>query len=528
MGKKLRKPHHHQARSAAPSQRVRQDAYDFTRELNEAGGRKRRESRIETVEEEAILRADQRARGVNLSRDMLRNNSQFRGMSTQMRVNVVGEYGKLRFQSIDPWFAQAQRWFNGVWARHADFTDGSSFRECLQLAVSVLKTEGDFVCVFDDGQLSGGAGTGRLRFFEADQICDLDEAGFAPFAARGWTQRGGVLYNELGRIVGVVVTGLRGRSAVSADESFALTMDPDSADEPGWVLVRRKFRFAQGRGSAEALSSIQTVVDTHEMLGLELQTAKVAASRYALITEPEPEDDGLPGGFVDEDDDKPAGDGATSGDAADGTANGGDEEDDEPPPAEAAERYTGGNIDYRPAGTTIQFDPTSRPNSNLPGFLDYTTDVSGAAFGLAHCYARGRADTSYTAFRGDMAMTWMCFRDSQQFIEDAFSDWVARRVIGWAVATGRLDEPPKEWETLIAWQYPTMPAVDEGKEQGAIAQKFKNGLTTFRDQLGPAWRETLDQLAEELAYAKSKGIPLAAFETAAGAAAADNPKPNEE
>ena len=64
-----------------------------------------------------------------------------------------------------------------------------------------------------------------------------------------------------------------------------------------------------------------------------------------------------------------------------------------------------------------------------------------------------------------------------------------------------------------------MPSVDEQKEQSALAQKLKNGQTTFRKLLGPAWREQLEQFSEEIAYARKLNLPLSIFETVAGAKA---------
>ena len=118
-------------------------------------------------------------------------------------------------------------------------------------------------------------------------------------------------------------------------------------------------------------------------------------------------------------------------------------------------------------------------------------------------------------------MTWMTFKDFQQFLEDGFSDWAAVKVIAWAISTGELPPPPAgdDWAASIAWQYPTMPSVDEQKEQSALAQKLKNGQTTFRKLLGPAWREQLEQFSEEIAYARKLNLPLSIFETVAGAKA---------
>ena len=481
--------------------------YDFTRETNVAGGRKRRPARVETREEDEILRPRHRLGAANLTRDIVRNSPQARGMAKTMRINVVGSYGKLRFNQTGGWYAAAQRWFNSVWARRADYLDGASFREILQLVVYAVSHEGDFVAIFDDGILSGRrGGTGKLAFFESDQICNLSVRDFAPYQERGYSQCAGVIRDRYGRECGVICSRHRGQVETARAEALVLTRDPDApfASVP-WVHVRRKFRLRQGRGIGDAVTALQTVLDSYEMLGYEMQTAKMAASRYATVyeAEPAPAD---PKGFAELETEAEIA-------AAEDTPIAEETEEDA---ADALELYTGANVDYLNAGDRVEFDPTNRPNSQLEPFLDYTTDVAGQSHGLAHAYARMRADTSYTAFRGDMVMTWMCFADFQQFLEDSFSDWAAVQAIHYGVRGGAIDPAPEGWEEYIAWQYPTMPAVDEAKEQKALAQKQKNGLVLFREQIGPHWREHFRDLAEEITLARELGLPLSMFETKSG------------
>ncbi len=499
---------------------VRQQYDVVSAQRNPAGGRKRRQGRIETKDEDGIFQPRHRLIGANLVRDTLRNAPQARGMAKTLRVNVVGNFGKLRFQTSGEWYRSAQDWFNGKWGRTADFLDNSSWRECLQLVVYAISHEGDFVCIFDDGILSGiPGGTGKLAFFEGDQICNLTDRDFKPFSARGYTQSAGIIRDRLGREVGVICTRNRGQVETPMKEALILTRNPDApfASVP-WVFVRRKFRLRQGRGTGDALTSLQTVIDSYEMLGYEMQTAKAAASRYATVFESDSAA-GEPEGFAELE-----GVPGEEGTAPTAKTDADPLPEELEPSAQALERYTGGNVDYLGHDDKIEFDPANRPNSQLEPFLDYTTDVAGSAHGLAHAYARNRADTSYTAFRGDMVMTWMCFTDFQQFIEDGFSDWAAVNAIRWALRRNMIPGPaPEGWEGKIAWQYPRMPAVDEAKEQRAKREKFKNGLTRFREEIGPNWREHMDDLAEEIAYAREKNLPLSIFETASGGAATTNP-----
>lgn len=477
--------------------------------LTRGGGPKRPFGRVETLGEEGILPPHKRQRVISLARDMLRNSPQARGMAKTLRVNVIGDRGKLRFYEYGKWYKDARAVFKR-WARHADFRDHSTFRECLQLAVVTIAFEGDFVVIFDDGCLTGGMGTGRLAFFSSDQICDLDAAGFAPFRDRGFTQEGGVICDRFGRKCGVVVSRHHGRTQTPREDAFVLLMDPNDPDAASWRHVTRKFRLVQKRGVADAVTTQETVLDSSMMLDYELQTAKAAAANYMLLVDPpdapKPAAPSLEDLGLDED-------GNASG-------TGGEEERTVLDPDDFAGGidFAAGRLDTAPNGTTAIFPPGNRPNVNLPAFIDWTNDLAGLAHGLTHSWSRGRAEGSYTAFRGDLVMAQGTFTDLQQFIEDAFSDAVAGWVIEHAIRLGRLDPAPENWRDAIAWQYPELPEVDEGKAESAFTAGYRNGGRTLLDRVGPDWPDIIEQQGRERKKAEQEGVgDLAIFQGTPGA-----------
>jgi len=516
--------------------------YDFSENRNAAGGALRRHHAPETRGEESVLTPAVRHLGIAAVRDALRNDAATRGLSRTLRVNVVGDLGKLSFRARDEWMTAAADYFK-EWGREADFRDGTTWRECLQLVVSTLAMEGDFVAIFDDGILSGGNGTGKIAFVDGDKICDLadfdewkKETSTAQQNRSGWTQTSGVIHNELGRKVGVVVSKKRGQSSTTRDEAFVLLCDPDDRESAPWRHVLRKFRFAQCRGSADSFCSVGLAQDGREMLTAELQSAKFGATRYATaiadtlqaqdrrsLPNPDAFDRslGLPPGGSDQ--------AAASSDAAPaeppqniGDTDGDDEDAAPLPRLPAFSKILAGKaaagFDVVEGVKQIVFDPTQRPNTKLVEFLDSVGDLIGRAHGLSHSYVRCRADGSYTAFRGDMAMTWATFRDNQQFLEDNFSDWLARKVLGWAVARGKLGKPPARWDKQIAWVYPRMPAVDAEKEERAFCLAYKNGTTTLARELGPAWLDMMEEQKAEREAAEERDLSyLAIFESTPGA-----------
>lgn len=510
--------------------------YDFAEPFNAAGGRKRRPPRIEYHGEEGATQLSPRRRleGVDLARNMERNDSATHGLVRQLRVNVVGDAGKLIFSDSGDWYSAASAYFKR-WSRHADFVDGSSWRECLQLAVYALAMEGDFVVMFDDGQLTRRKdedgrpvfGSGRLLFFEADQICNLTEKDFAAWKGEGprrrWTQASGVLLDGYGRRAGVVISKHRGQTETELRDAFVLTCDPADPDAANWRFVGRKFRLRQLRGTADAIPALCTTQDAAEMQSYELQTAKRAASHYAFIRlkspEVAPEDVAAlpcPAALAEN-----AGTDATdegNADAAQAAASGEEVETDETP---NLARITGGQLDASDQVEGIDWDPAARPSGAVTDFLEFSTRLAGRAHGLNSSYALGRADGSYSAARMDLVMSWVVLRDNQQFLEDALADWVALRVISRAVARGELNQPPDEdWAARIHWTWPTMPSIDEQKEQSALTLRVKNGVATPQSLLGPAWREIVDQRAEFDAYCREKGVTLAFQEVTPGAVSA--------
>lgn len=490
--------------------------YDFASGLrNVAGGRNRRPASVETTPEEGVLTQWKRLQGLSLARDLLRNDPLSHGIAKALRAYIVGDGGHLRFNAQGPWYDAAQKWFNSKWSRHARFEDHSTWRETLQLAVVELAFAGDFVAVFDSGLLSGGKGSGRVALFETDRIAPLTDEDFKAFLKThpGWTQANGVLLDELGRKAGVIVAKERGVNETKAADAFVLTLDPNDPDAASWLHVTRSFRLSQLRGVPDSFATLQTAIDSKEMLLLELLTAKVGASRYASIIEGPESPVGVPEGFEDEGEDGDPGEGTSTGDE-----DGDGEEDDPDLRAEGLERFTGGNLDYLPAGYQIQFDPAQRPNTALEPFLNFTNDLAGVAHGLSHTIARGRADGSYSAFKGDLSLFNLTVKDLTQFLESAFSDRIAEKAIRWGMARGDVPkDAPEGWEDLIAWTYADKACADEEKEQRALAQKFKNGLTTYRQELGPSWREHLQELADEASFARSLGLPLGMLETVSGA-----------
>jgi capsid protein len=465
---------------------------------------KRRQPVNEYKNEDGILPMFLRQKAVNIGRDLERNYSPAKGILHQFKVNVVGSLGKLQVNLPNEGGKEATGWFNGVWAKDCDYRDDIHFSNVLQNVVSSVMREGDILSVVDDDLIDD---SGKLIHWEADQIMPVAE-NLIPERFKGATQENGILRGKFGKVLAYVCTGKRGSSVID-DIKDATFWPRDQAR-----LVKNPWRLNQGRGIPSILTSATNFTDLYEILSKELQSAKVAAGQYASVKRsnavtnwdaPASNPEYLP-----ENTGKTATEVAAEG--ANSTTN----------PAAVnynrLESYTGGYIDYLDAGDEVDIADITRPNVHLMEFCEAVLGHAGASVGLARAYTILRADSSYTAFRGDMILSWVTFYAMQKWLERTYADWVARKVLTWAQRKERIKPLPAGWEQSLSWTWPTMPHVDEAREEAAIQNALKNATMDYSELLGPDWQNKLTAYSKQLDVARDLNLPLSVFETVSGGA----------
>jgi len=463
--------------------------------------RQRREAYIERGGENKQLTTADRNRIINLHRDMLRNSPESVTQDQQVRVNVVGTVGgKLHanFTGAPDVAKAVMRYFNKRWALHAEFTYGVHFNELLKAVLTAVATNGNLILVFDDGILTGGKGSGRIRGFEGDEIANVPQDEFERRFPKSYTQSEGFVYNESGVFCGAFVsTSQRGRKCFDPSLGFiTLRFDPyDSDTVPNWIAIGDMRRFNQGRSVPAATSALTTLIDLHEARGSETQAAKLNAQMVGQILS------------TDENDVGSAGSGAFD---APGGGN-----DSQQPTGEEVRTYTlknlktvGAKLDEAPPGKKIELFDTKRPNSNFPAFAEYLQGVQGGTRGLARVYATLKVQNSYTGYRGEQKITEQSFKELQKRLEREVCDWTARLVIDRAVKLGLVAATlPDFWWESIAWTWPRMPEVSEKEYQQGIQQALKNGTTSLHRLLAPGEYEALrEERRQEAADAREDGI----------------------
>lgn len=446
----------------------------------------RREAVVETRGEDWQLTAPKRLRLTNLLRDMLRNSPAFLMQNRQMCVNVVGsEGGKMHAAFPEGYEASAREvmhYFNRVWAPKAEFTFRKGFNWLLKAALTAKDVCGNVVLVFDDGILSGGDGTGRIRAFEGDEIADVPNV--AKYFPAGFTQSQGFVYNRLGMFCGAFVSSSQRGRTVFADNGGVLKLSADPfADDltPNWITLGSMMRFNQGRAVSPLASALISLIDLHETVSSEALAAKFNAQLVAQIihTADDVEPDESAAGF-------------------DGEQSAAETEEVRTVEKTEALKSIGLRAQDMPFGRKLELIDTKRPNDKLDVYVDFVLGLVGGSRGLARVYSTLKAQTSYTAYRGEQIMTWKSFRDMQKELERDVCDWAARCAIRRAVRLGLIGSRlPDGWEHMIAWTWPKMAEVSEKDAEAARQLKMQNGVTSLTRELGPGEFEAI--MAERIA-----------------------------
>ena len=443
----------------------------------------RRAAVVETNGEDKQLTPVQRNKLVNLGRDMMRNAPERVAQDQQLRVNTVGCEGGKLYASFPKGYGAAadevMHYFNKVWSPRAEFTFRQNFNWILKTALTAQDVGGNVVLVFDDGILTGGNGTGRVRGFEADEIAEIPQTEFEKRFPKSWTQSRGFVYNESGMFCGLFVsTSQRGKAVFDPSAGFmTLRLDPfDDETTPNFILLGDMRRFNQGRAVSPLVSALTALVDLHETVASEAQAAKLNAQMVGQILESEtaePEEGAA--GF----DDREV-EGATE--ALPDTVKFNTKE----------LKAIGCHFDKLPPGLKIELLDSKRPNLNIIAYVEHVTGVIGATRGLARVYSTLKAQTSYTAFRGEQAMSEQSFREARKDLERIVCDPIARLVIARAARLGLIKaELPEHWEEMLAWTWPKMIEVNEKDAQSALKMKLENGITSLTRELGPGEMERI-------------------------------------
>jgi len=461
---------------------------------------------VETGPEESIFRPMGRLFLINQARELVRNSSYCRHLIRTMRNLVIGAHGgRLVMTTGDAAFdSDVSDYFNSDWARDCDSRRKMHFNHFLKLALSGGMRDGDRLTAFDDFFLN----TGKLWSWESDKICNLDPGDFKARFPSSWKQIDGAVIDQYGRVQGWIVTAKPGRTAVPISEA---TFIPSTV---GLYLGAPDEEEREDQYRAVSMFSpiVREIWCIYQMRGRELEAAKAAGSTGAIVKSAENWKDAL-GEASTVDESSPDEDLL-------------EESDNNPEtPARPKRRYR--NLEdfatfteYLEPDDSIEFPDTKRPNLNVSAFYENIGIQAGTSFGLYSCFSTGKVSTSWTAFRGEIVLSWLNVASVQKHLERTQCDPIGAKVIGRALETPgvlKTNAAPANWQRKMKWLWPDPPEANPVDEANAKITKLKGGLLDFSEILGPNWREKIKKLGEQFEAMREENLPLSYFETKAGA-----------
>ena len=471
------------------------------------GELQRERGMVEFNGEDEILNAYARGKMLDLARNATRNSSTFSGILKQFDLNAIGTKGGkaiFDFENANQIKAQFSRW-----TRDADFFDGLSFNTILKLILKTYILGGDMVLVFDDGLIED---SGKLLIYEPDEIGSTTPEALVSHYGKNAKQSLGRVYNPNGRFIGAIVSrSQRGAIEFDPKQSYFLHRDPDaSMFDSFWMMPRNVFRIAQGRGVTPLSTSLSTILDLEDLCGYELAAAKKNSQTLAQVlqdADPSNESAILPSTFDDDADFE----NMTDEQIEQATK----EEVDTQVQTMALDRVTAAGCIYQvmPENYKMELLDTKHPNQNMPAFINWLATKSAAPFGLSEQFATFMPKGA--DFRANQLFSERAFEEAQKFLEQ-ICDWTLYRWAVWANKKGLIAKTPDTFIDDVAWSWPKMDELDELQHQNAVEKKIKNMVGSYKEELGPDWKEKLLTIKDEIDWFKKNGLAHPSFEMKSG------------
>ena len=179
------------------------------------------------------------------------------------------------------------------------------------------------------------------------------------------------------------------------------------------------------------------------------------------------------------------------------------------------DRVTSAGVIYQvmPENYRMELLDTKHPNATMPEFINWLATKSAAPFGLSQHFATFMPNGS--DFRANQLFSERAFEEAQKFLEQ-ICDWTLYRWSIWANKRGIIDRQPDTFIAEVAWSWPHMEELDENAHQDAVEKKLRNMTSSYKQELGPDWKETLTTIKDEIDWCKKNNLPHPAYNMISG------------
>jgi len=417
---------------------------------------------------ESLSNQRDRIKLMSEARNLVQNYSFFKSILNKESMYVCGQV-KYQAGTGDPYTDSIYEQYWNNWTKTCDITGRHSFRQLVQLAHMSMRRDGDFafLLVNRDGKL-------KLQSIEADRIGHPHEA-----SKPKENYISGVKIDDYGAPVSYKVfkRSIHGQYTNGTDipaNVFVHYFDPLRAD--------------QYRGVTAFETAIPHARDLYELLKMEKQAVKWAASHAGVITKADQGPDKWASKVTKDTEGK------------------------------KLERIDPGKIiRLQPGESVTPFQTMNRPSPTFNGFVSTLVREMANGLNLPYAFVWDMTQFGGVTARLEVEQARRAFDKHQQNLTERVLDPIKNAVLRRAIAMGELPMAPNRPNSykLGRWQFGSYITADLGNEVSANISLIQNGLKTHQacyGELGLDFEEEATKIAKEVQFlnnlAQEMGVPI--------------------
>jgi lambda family phage portal protein len=410
------------------------------------------------------------------ARDLERNSDMANEVILAFKRNVIGKGFTLQARTDNDKLDDQieQLWKEWCKRHNCDVTGQQSFNQILRMAVERKKVDGGIL--FIKRYTKGGVLPFKLQMIEVDE---LSTSSTIP-KRQGDHVVGGVEYNDYGAPVGYWIEQY-------AIDGWQLT-EPQFYPAKDVIFYYSKKRPSQLREISDFSPTINRIRDTNEFITAVSVKERIAACLSVFIRKTVPST-----GF------------GRAGQAVAG-----------PSQSYSGKTLAPGMITEMNAGDDIQVVDPKTSSGDATTFLKMQQRLIGGGQGLSYeATARDMSETTYSSARQASIEDEATFGEEIELLQENVMSEIYETFIISAVLSGAISIPDF-WENkskYIRHEWVASPKkwIDPQKESNANATALSSAQKTFKQisaEQGRDWKQQIDDMADVIAYAKSKGVEI--------------------
>lgn len=410
------------------------------------------------------------------ARDLERNSDMANEIIHAFKRNVIGRGYTLQARTGDDALDDTIEalWKEWTHRQNCDVTGQQSFNQMLRMAVERKKVDGGIL--FLKRYTRGGVLPFKLQMLEVDE---LSISTTIPHR-QGNRVVGGVEYNDFGAPVGYWI------------EQYAI--DGWQLSQPVFypakdvIFYYSKKRTSQLREISDFSPTINRIRDANEYITAVSVKERIAACLSVFIRKAVP----------------------TTGFGRSGQAVAA------PNQTYAGKTLSPGMITEMNAGDDIQVVDPKTGSSNATTFLKMQQRLIGGGQGLSYeATARDMSETNYSSARQASIEDEATFGEEIELLQENVMSEIYETFLISAVLAGAISIPGF-WDNKRSymrheWVAAPKKWIDPLKESSANATALATAQKTFKQisaEQGRDWKQQIDDMADVIAYAKSKGVEI--------------------